>query len=449
MQALLIKNATIVNESEVRRGHVLCNGGIIEKISYEYDPAFAEMNAPVTIDAESRLLIPGVIDDQVHFREPGLTHKADIGSESRAAVAGGITSYMEMPNTSPPTTTRELLTQKREIASRNSFSNFSFYMGATNENLEELKAADPALVCGIKVFMGSSTGDLLVDDDTALRAIFENIRIPVAVHCEDEKTIQENSRVYRNRYGEDLPVSLHPEIRSEEACWLSSSRAVELARRHGTRLHVLHISTARELELFASLTPEEKKRITSEVCIHHLWFDNSDYERLGNSIKWNPAIKTGADRDALVSAVESGLIDIVATDHAPHTAEEKAGSYFRAPSGGPMVQHALPAMMELVKRGSLTVEKVVERMCHAPARLFSLEKRGFIREGYFADLAVVDMDAGWTVTKDNILYKCGWSPMEGVNFSAKVTHTVVNGHVVFAEGVIDQQPRGMQLKFNR
>ncbi len=449
MQALLIKNATIVNESEVRRGHVLCNGGIIEKISYEDDPAFAEMNAPVTIDAESRLLIPGVIDDQVHFREPGLTHKADIGSESRAAVAGGITSYMEMPNTSPPTTTRELLTQKREIASRNSFANFSFYMGATNENLEELKAADPALVCGIKVFMGSSTGDLLVDDDTALRAIFENIRIPVAVHCEDEKTIQENSRVYRNRYGEDLPVSLHPEIRSEEACWLSSSRAVELARRHGTRLHVLHISTARELELFASLTPEEKKRITSEVCIHHLWFDNSDYERLGNSIKWNPAIKTGADRDALVSAVESGLIDIVATDHAPHTAEEKAGSYFRAPSGGPMVQHALPAMMELVKRGSLTVEKVVERMCHAPARLFSLEKRGFIREGYFADLAVVDMDAGWTVTKDNILYKCGWSPMEGVNFSAKVTHTVVNGHVVFAEGVIDQQPRGMQLKFNR
>ncbi|TVR73614.1 MAG: dihydroorotase [Marinilabiliales bacterium] len=449
MQALLIKNATIVNENGVRRGHVLCRGGIIERVSYEDDPAFAEKNAPVTIDAKSRLLIPGVIDDQVHFREPGLTHKADIASESRAAVAGGITSYMEMPNTSPPTTTRELLNQKTEIASRSSFANFSFYMGATNGNIEELKAADQSRVCGIKVFMGSSTGDLLVDDDAALRAIFENIRIPVAVHCEDEKTIRENSRDYRNRYGENLPVSLHPEIRSEEACWLSSSRAVELARAYGTRLHVLHISTARELELFASLTPEEKKRITSEVCIHHLWFDNSDYERLGNSIKWNPAIKTGADRDALVSAVESGLIDIVATDHAPHTAGEKAGTYFSAPSGGPMVQHALPAMLELVKRGSLTVEKVVERMCHAPARLFSLEKRGFIREGYFADLALVDMDARWTVTKDNILYKCGWSPMEGVNFSTRVTHTIVNGHVVYAEGVIDPQPRGIQLKFNR
>ncbi len=449
MQVLLIKNATIVSDNKTRHGHILCRNGIIEKISFEDVPAFAEDDSPRTIDAGKNLVIPGIIDDQVHFREPGLTHKADISSESAAAVAGGITSYMEMPNTSPPTTTPALLEEKIEIASRSSRANFSFYMGATNDNLKQLKEVDPKTVCGVKVFMGSSTGNMLVDDEATLRAIFAGVKIPVAVHCEDEKTIQANTLAHKRKYGENLPMIMHPAIRSEEACWLSSSHAVELAREYGTRLHVLHISTARELKLFESLTTSERERITSEACVHHLWFDQSHYARLGTRIKWNPAIKKRADREALVKAVDEGVIDVVATDHAPHTLEEKSNSYFNAPSGAPMVQHALPAMLELVKKGSLTVEKMVGRMCHAPATIFNIDRRGFLREGYFADMAIIDMNSPWTVGKENILYKCGWSPMEGVTFSTRLTHTIVNGNVVFENGLIDQQTKGKQLTFNR
>ncbi len=449
MEALFIKNATIVSDNKIRHGHILCRNGVIEKIFADDVSAFPGNGTARIIDAGGKLVIPGIIDDQVHFREPGLTHKADIYSESRAAVAGGITSFMEMPNTNPPTTTRELLDQKTGIASGSSFANFSFYMGATNDNLRQLKEADPAIVCGVKVFMGSSTGNMLVDDDATLRAIFAGVKIPVAVHCEDEKTIQANTLAHKRKYGENLPVVMHPAIRSEEACWLSSSYAVELAREYGTRLHVLHISTARELELFDALTPPEQKRITSEACVHHLWFDQSNYAKLGTRIKWNPAIKTRADREALVSAVDSGLIDVVATDHAPHTLEEKSASYFNAPSGAPMVQHALPAMLELVKKGSLTIEKLVTRMCHAPAMLFNIDRRGSIKEGYFADMTIVNMEKSWTVDSENILYKCGWSPMEGVTFSTQVTHTIVNGYVVFENGKVDSEPRGVQLKFNR
>ncbi len=449
MQALLIKNATIVSDNRTLHGHILCRNGLIEKISLEDVPAFAEDETPRIIDAGRNLVIPGIIDDQVHFREPGLTHKADISTESAAAVAGGITSYMEMPNTNPPTTTSALLDEKIQIASRSSYANFSFYIGATNDNISQLKEADPATVCGVKVFMGSSTGNMLVDDEATLRAIFAGVKIPVAVHCEDEKTIQANILAHKRKYGENLPMIMHPAIRSEEACWLSSSHAVELAREYGTRLHVLHISTARELKLFESLTSSERKRITSEACVHHLWFDQSDYARLGTRIKWNPAIKRRADREALVKAVDEGVIDVVATDHAPHTLDEKSESYFRAPSGAPMVQHALPAMLELVKQGKLTVEKMVSRMCHAPATIFNIDRRGFIREGYFADMAIVDMDSQWTVGKKNIIYKCGWSPMDGVTFSTRLTHTIVNGNVVFENGSIDRQAKGRQITFNR
>jgi dihydroorotase len=449
MNAILIKNATIVNEGMSLRGHLLCNNGRIEKIFHEGIPGNAE-NYPVRIiEAENKILIPGVIDDQVHFREPGLTHKADISSESKAAVAGGITSYMEMPNTSPPTTTNALLKEKIEIAKRSSFANFSFYLGATNDNLSELAAADPLTVCGIKIFMGSSTGNMLVDDEATLRSIFSRIKLPVAVHCEDEATIQANTLAHKRKFGEDLPIIMHPAIRSEEACYLSSSYAVELAREYGTRLHVLHISTERELKLFDSITPVEKKNITAEVCIHHLWFEQSDYAKLGTKIKWNPAIKTHRDREALIRAVNEGTIDVIATDHAPHTLGEKSNSYFNAPSGGPMVQHSLVAMIELVKKGRITLEKIVEKMCHTPATIFGINDRGYIKEGYFADLVLVDMDSSWTVSRENILYKCGWSPMEGQTFSSRVTHTIVNGLIVYEDGIFNEQPAGQQLTFKR
>ena len=449
MNAILIKNATIVNEGMSMRGHLLCDNGRIEKIFYEDIPGNAGNHADRIIEAENKILIPGVIDDQVHFREPGLTHKADISSESKAAVAGGITSYMEMPNTSPPTTTNALLKEKIEIAKRSSFANFSFYLGATNDNIGELAAADPLTVCGIKIFMGSSTGNMLVDDEATLRSIFSRIKLPVAVHCEDEATIQANTLAHKRKFGDNLPVIMHPAIRSEEACYLSSSYAVELAREYGTRLHVLHISTERELKLFDSITPVEKKNITAEVCIHHLWFDQSDYAKLGTKIKWNPAIKTHRDKEALIRAVNEGTIDVIATDHAPHTLREKSNSYFNAPSGGPMVQHSLVAMIELVKKGRITLEKIVEKMCHTPATIFGINDRGYIREGYFADLVLLDMDSSWTVSRENILYKCGWSPMEGQTFSSRVTHTIVNGRIVYEDGIFNEQPAGKQLTFKR
>jgi dihydroorotase len=446
MQDLLIKNASIVNEGRIFSGHVLCSNSRIKKIITSDCPEIAGVKI---IDAGGNLLMPGIIDDQVHFREPGLTHKGDIGSESRAAVAGGITSYMEMPNTNPATINSLRLEEKLGIARRTSLANYSFYLGATNDNHEDLMDADPGLVCGVKVFMGSSTGNMLVDDKAALRTIFSKVKIPVAVHCEDENTIRANALAHRKKFGEDIPVIRHPAIRSAEACYKSSSYAVELAREYGTRLHVLHISTEKELELFDSLTPVEKKKITAEACIHHLWFDDRDYPRHGSKIKWNPAIKTRRDREALLDALNSGKIDVVATDHAPHTEQEKARSYFNSPSGGPMVQHALVAMMELIRRGRITLEKLVEKMCHAPAIVFNIHRRGFIREGFYADLVIVDPGSSWQVSRENILYKCGWSPMEGVVFSARVTHTIINGHLVFENGVIDNQPRSMQLVFDR
>jgi dihydroorotase len=447
MEGILIKNARIVNEGRIFMGNILCKNGVIEKVSTGELSRTGENYKE--IEADGKFLLPGVIDDQVHFREPGMTHKGDIATESRAAIAGGITSYMEMPNTRPPATTLAHLDEKFRIAGRTSFANYSFYLGATNDNINDLLEADPSLICGIKVFMGSSTGNMLVDDEAALRDIFSKINIPVAVHCEDEHVIRANTLAVRRKYGDNVPVIMHPAIRSEEACYKSSSYAVELAREYGTRLHVLHISTARELELFDSLTPVERKKITSEVCIHHLWFDQHDYSKFGSAIKWNPAIKTRKDKEALIMAVTSGKIDIIATDHAPHTQQEKSGTYFTVPSGGPMVQHALVAMMELVKRGRISLEKVVEKMCHTPAIVFNIHKRGFIREGYFADLVLVDPDSEWEVKKENLLYKCGWSPMEGQLFSSKVTHTIVNGHLVYDNGKINDQPRGLSLTFDR
>lgn len=449
MGSILIKNARIVNEGQTRKGHVLCDNERIGRIFYDEAPGLTEDQQPEILDAENRILLPGIIDDQVHFREPGLTHKADISSESRAAVAGGVTSYMEMPNTSPPATTIGLLNDKFSIAEKSSLANFSFYLGATNDNINELLRADPRTVCGIKVFMGSSTGNMLVDDDAALRSVFSRVKIPVAVHCEDETVIQANTLAHKMKFGENIPAVMHPAIRSEEACYKSSSYAVELAREYGTRLHVLHISTARELELFESLTASEKKNITSEVCIHHLWFDQSDYSRLGNRIKWNPAIKTINDKKALIRAVNEDIIDVIATDHAPHTEEEKSNSYFNAPSGGPMVQHSLVAMMELVRQGMISLEKLVEKMCHAPADLFNISERGYIREGYYADLVLLDDNSSWTVAKDNIHYKCGWSPLEGQTFGSRVTHTIINGRIVYDNGIFDTLPRSKMLTFKR
>jgi dihydroorotase len=392
--------------------------------------------------------MPGAIDDQVHFREPGLTHKANIYTESKAAVAGGITSFMEMPNTVPNTLTQELLEEKYAIAAESSLANYSFFMGASNDNLEEVLKTDPAKVCGVKVFMGSSTGNMLVDKKETLEALFSNCKMIIAAHCEDEATIKENTEKFRQKYGEEVPIEAHPIIRSEEACYLSSSFAINLAKKHNARLHVLHISTAKELELFEK-KPLKEKRITAEACIHHLWFTDADYKDKGNFIKWNPAVKRKEDRDAILEAVKDGIIDIIATDHAPHTLEEKQNSYFKAPSGGPLVQHAVAAMFELHHQGKITLEKLVEKMCHAPAALFEIEKRGFIKEGYWADIILVDPKANWTVTKENILYKCGWSPFEGQTFQSKVTHTFINGHLSYNDGAFDETIKGARLMFDR
>jgi dihydroorotase len=446
----LIANATIVNEGRIFKGSVFTNGDIIEKVLEHIGNIDAGKHPDYSfIDASGKYLIPGVIDDQVHFREPGLTHKADIYTESKAAVAGGITSFMEMPNTIPNTLTQELLEEKYHIASGNSLANFSFYMGASNDNLSEVVKTDPSMVCGIKVFMGSSTGNMLVDDKEVLEGIFREAPCLVAVHCEDEATIRKNTALYRQRYGEDVPIAAHPEIRSAEACYRSSSLAVELAARYGTRLHVLHLSTAKETGLFRNDIPLKDKQITAEVCVHHLWFNQDDYAKKGNFIKWNPAIKSEADRQALFAAMLDNRLDVIATDHAPHTLDEKQNSYFKAPSGGPLVQHSLVAMLEFFHRGEIAIEKIVEKMCHAPAVCFNVKKRGFIRKNYFADLVLIDPDAGWTVEKANIRYKCGWSPFAGDVFRSAVLSTFVNGNLAFDHGRFDESSKGQRLLFDR
>jgi len=444
---ILIKNATIINENRTFKGSVL--------VENEYIKAIYEGDAPIdidgnftTIDATGKLLIPGVIDDQVHFREPGLTHKGNIQSESRAAVAGGVTSFMEMPNTMPLTTTIEALEDKYKLGAERSFANYSFYMGATNTNLEELRKVDPRKVCGLKIFMGSSTGNMLVDNKEALSSIFAEIPMLIATHCEDEATIQANKAHYKALHGDDLPIQFHPLIRSAEACYRSSSFAVELATKFNARLHVLHISSEMEMSLFDNKKPLREKNITSEVCVHHLWFSDKDYAAYGNRIKWNPAIKAETDRLALIEALNNGKIDVVATDHAPHLLREKEGNCLKAASGGPLIQHSLVAMLQMAKNGVFTYEKVIDKMCHATAELYRVEKRGYIRPGYFADLVLVDPAKTTTVTADNLLYFCGWSPFEGTTFEHTVLKTWVNGEMVYNEGVVNESVRGRRLTFD-
>lgn len=445
MSQILIRNARIVNEGTIVESDLLIQDGRIAKIA----PQISVSGNVREIDATGQYLLPGVIDDQVHFREPGLTHKADIYSESRAAVAGGITSYMEMPNTSPQTLTQDLLAEKYAIGAARSLANYSFFMGAANHNLDEVLKTDPRTVCGIKVFMGSSTGDMLVDDHTVLEGIFKNAPMLVATHCEKEAIIKANLAKAVDEWEDDIPAYLHPVIRSREACYASSSEAVALAKAHGTRLHVLHISTADELSLFRNDIPLKEKRITAEVCIHHLFFDDSWYARKGNLIKWNPAVKYPADRRALWKAMLDDRLDIIATDHAPHTLAEKEQLYTKAPSGAPLVQHALPVMLRFWQEGSISLENVVRKMCHAPADCFQIAERGYIREGYWADLVLVDANRPWTVTRDNTLYKCGWSPLEDEVMTATVTHTFVSGHLAWADGRFDEGKMGERLMFAR
>ena len=440
----LIKNAQLVNEGRVYKTDVLIENKTIKQIAPEIN-----IEANQIIDAEGLHLLPGVIDDQVHFREPGLTHKANIYTESKAAVAGGITSFMEMPNTNPQALTQELLEDKYQIAAQTSIANYSFFMGASNDNLEEVLKTDPKTVGAIKIFMGSSTGNMLVDNRTVLEELFKKSPMLIAVHCEDEETIQKNTEKAKQQYGEEVPITEHPNIRSAEACYKSSSMAVELAKKHNTRLHVFHLSTEKEIALFDNKLPLSEKRITAEVCIHHLWFDSRDYAKRGTLIKWNPAVKKESDKNALFQALLDDKLDVIASDHAPHTLEEKSNTYFNAPSGGPLVQHALPAMLAFVNQEKITLEKVVEKMCHNPAICFQVENRGFIREGYFADLVLVDLNKPWEVTKENILYKCGWSPFEGETFNAQITHTFVNGHIAYEYGSFDETSRGMRLTFDR
>lgn len=440
----LIVNAKIVNEGKVIEGDVLIRGERIEKIG-----STLPTNNVTVIDAGGNYLLPGVIDDQVHFREPGLTHKGTIHSESRAAVAGGVTSFMEMPNTVPPVFSQDLLEQKYDIASRDSLANYSFFIGASNDNLEEVLKTDLKNVCGLKIFMGSSTGNLLVDNPLVLEGFFSKFPGLIATHCEDEPTIRQNTEVFKNKYGENIPIECHPLIRSAEGCYKSSSFAVGLAKKHGTRLHILHISTARETQLFDNSLPLAKKKITAEACIHHLWFNDGDYARLGTKIKWNPAIKTKHDQQAILQAILDNHIDVIATDHAPHTMEEKQNTYLKAPSGGPLIQHSLVAMLEFFHQGKITLEKIVEKMSHNPAILFRVEDRGFIREGYFADVVLVDLKSPWKVEKKNILAKCGWSPFEGVEFSSTVTHTFVSGNLVYKHGEIVESGKGQRLMFRR
>ena len=444
MNSYLIKNATIVNEGSSFVGDVLIENVVIKKVD-----SFITPSSNTVIDASVKYLIPGLIDDQVHFREPGLTHKATIDSESRAAVAGGITTFIEMPNTVPQATNQQLLQDKFNIAEKTSYANYSFMFGGTNDNLEELLKTDPKTVAGIKLFLGSSTGNMLVDNLEVLEKIFSSTKLIISVHCEDEETIKKNTAEHKAQYGENIPIELHPVIRSEEACYLSSSRAIELAKKTGARLHVFHVSTAKETTLFRNDIPLEEKQITSEVCVHHLWFSDQDYKEKGTHIKWNPAVKTAADRQGLWKALLDDRLDIIATDHAPHTLEEKSNSYLKAPSGGPLVQHALLALLEKVSEKVISIEKLVEKACHNPAIIFQIENRGFIREGYYADLVLIDLKAPQTVCKENILYKCGWSPFEGTTFSSSVTHTFVNGVLIYHEGVFNNEVKGKRITFNR
>jgi dihydroorotase len=446
MNRILIKNAKIVNEGTIFVGDVLIENEFIVEIA---ESISAKSSDCKIIDAEGNYLIPGAIDDQVHFREPGLTHKGDIESESRAAVAGGVTSYIEQPNTVPNAVTQEILEEKYKIAAEKSFANYSFMMGATNDNLTEVLKTNPKNVAGIKIFLGSSTGNMLVDNEEVLEKIFSSTPMLIAVHCEDETTIKNNLEKYKAEYGEDIPVQAHPLIRSEEACYISSSKAVALAKKTGARLHIFHLSTAKEMELFTNKIPLEQKKITAEVCIHHLWFTNEDYDTKGNFIKWNPAVKTENDRKALWEALLDDRIDVIATDHAPHTLEEKQQSYLKAPSGGPLVQHAVVAMFESHLQGKISVEKIVQKMAHNPAILFKIEKRGFIKEGYFADLAIVNSGLPWTVKKDNIFAKCGWSPFEDFTFRSRITHTFVNGQLVFQNFKVKDIRCGKRLLFDR
>ena len=446
MSTFLIKNARIVNEGSIFEGDVLIENEIIRQIA---DNISVKTSECIIIDAEGSFLIPGVIDDQVHFREPGLTYKGDIASESKAAVAGGITSYIEQPNTVPNAVTQELLEDKYQIASKTSHANYSFMMGGTNDNLEEILKTNPKNVAGLKLFLGSSTGDMLVDSSASLEKIFSNTKLLIAVHSEDETIVKNNLAKYKEIYGDDIPVTKHPEIRSVAACYESTVRVIELAKKTGARLHVFHISTAKELDLFTNKIPLEKKQITAEVCIHHLWFTDADYETKGSLIKWNPAVKTQEDKDALWKALLDDRIDVIATDHAPHTLEEKSNPYTTCPSGGPLVQHALVAMMENYSKGKISMEKIVEKMCHNPAKIFKIENRGFIKEGYFADLVIVNPHMPWNVKKENIIAKCGWSPFEGINFKSRVTHTFVNGKLAYSNGKVKDIIAGQRLTFDR
>ncbi len=444
----LLKNATIVNEGKSFVGHILIKNEIIEGVYISNDNISDIEKENTVVDLTGKYLFPGIIDDQVHFREPGLTHKANIHTESKAAVAGGITSFMEMPNTVPNTLTQELLQDKYDIAEKTSYANYSFYMGASNDNIDEVLKTDPKTVCGVKVFMGSSTGNMLVDNPQTLEELFSKCKLLIAAHCEDEATIRRNSEIYKQKYGEDVPIECHPEIRSEEACYLSSSLAIQLAKKHNTRFHLFHLSTAKEIELLDNSIPLKEKRITAEACVHHMWFSDKDYAKKGTLIKWNPAVKTENDRDKILQGVIDDKIDVIATDHAPHTLEEKQNKYFNAPSGGPLVQHALVAMLEHYHNGKISLEKLIEKMTHAVADCFNIDKRGFIRKGYFADLVVVDLNNPWEVNKNNILYKCGWSPFEGTTFRSKVLQTYVNGTLVYNNGTFDENYRGKRLLFN-
>jgi len=445
-KSTLIKNAFIVNEGKIFSGDVLIKDGKIEKVATAISTYPKDTNI---IDATGKYLLPGIIDTHVHFREPGLIHKADIHSESKAAVAGGVTSFMDMPNTIPAVLTQELLEDKFKLAKEKALANYSFYMGTSNNNLEEVLKTDPKNVCGVKVYLGQSTGNMCVDNPETLEGLFAQCPTLLAAHCEDEHIIEENTELFREKYGENPPPDSHPKIRTEECCYKSSEHAIELARKHDTRLHIVHVSTAKETSLFTNKIALEKKRVTAEVCIHHLWFSDKDYANKGNWIKWNPAIKTENDRTGLMKALLDNHIDTVATDHAPHTPHEKEQEYFCCPSGAPMVQHSLVAMLEFHHADKISLETIVEKMCHAPAVCFHIENRGYIREGYFADLTIVDLNSPWTVDKSNILYKCNWAPMDGETFHSKVTHTIVNGNLVYNNGKFDESVKGMRLTFNR
>lgn len=444
MKTILIKNAQIVNRGKIISGDIFIKNGFIEQIDNQIDRA-----ANLELNCEGKYIIPGIIDDQVHFREPGLTYKADLYSEPRAAVAGGVTSFMEMPNTKPPTLTQTLLQEKYDRAAQVSLANYSFFMGTSNDNLEEVLKTNPKTVCGIKVFMGSSTGNMLVDAPNTLETLFSQVPMLIATHCEDEATIRANELIFKEKYGEDVPIEMHPHIRNAEACLKSSTLAVKLAQKHDTRLHILHISTKDELDLFTNAIPLEQKRITAEVCVHHLWFNADDYARLGTKIKWNPAVKGKEHQQALLPALLDNRLDVIATDHAPHAFEEKQNNYFNAPSGGPLVQHSLNIMLEFYHKGLISLERIVEKMCHAPAICFQIDRRGFLDEGYWADIAIFDVNTKWKVNKSNILYKCGWSPLEGQEFTGRVENTIVSGHLAYQNGQFFEDKKGERLMFKR